>query len=154
MRVAFGWDETVYKAKNILPPRALQPWKCWIFYWTGFWLWFFDKDSIELKVLVLINSNVNQAFDCGEDKERSESWIRQVHPTLNVWTTPTTLTLKNMQGIGCHRRIRCNWILFLLQRKSNKQQLNLLLVRSQFEAIHHIESNQTAGPSKVYPSSK
>ena len=29
------------------------------------------KDSIELKVLVLINSNVKQAFDCGEDKERS-----------------------------------------------------------------------------------
>ena len=62
--------------------------------------------------------------------------------TSNFWTTPTTLTLKNMQGNGCPRRIRCNWILFLLQRKSNKQQLNLLLARSQFEAIHHIESNQ------------
>ena len=32
-----------------------------------------DKDSIELKVLVLINSNVKPAFDCGEDKKRSES---------------------------------------------------------------------------------
>ena len=29
-------------------------------------------DSIELKVLVLINSNVKQAVDCGGDNERSE----------------------------------------------------------------------------------
>ena len=33
-----------------------------------------DKDSIELKLLVFINSNVKkQAFDCGRDQERSES---------------------------------------------------------------------------------
>ena len=43
-----------------------------------------DKDSIELKVLVLINSDVkHQAFDCGEDKERSELILKGV-PILKV----------------------------------------------------------------------
>ena len=32
-----------------------------------------EKESLDLKVLVLINSNVKPAFDCGEDKKISES---------------------------------------------------------------------------------